>query len=93
LRASDKVLEIGTGCGYQAAVWLVAKDVFTIERRPELASGASPGLLGWAIRTRTFIAAMNPGDSGICSVRRNPRRAAAAKQFQAAPPQLAETGG
>jgi len=41
LRASDKVLEIGTGCGYQAAVLAcLAKDVFTIERRPELASGA-----------------------------------------------------
>ncbi len=41
LRASDKVLEIGTGCGYQAAVLAcLAKDVFPIERRPELASGA-----------------------------------------------------
>jgi protein-L-isoaspartate(D-aspartate) O-methyltransferase len=41
LRASDKVLEIGTGCGYQAAVLAcLAKDVFTIERRPELASSA-----------------------------------------------------
>src|SRR5260370_29148886 len=38
-------LEIGTGCGYQAAVLSrLAKEVFTIERRPELASGASEKL-------------------------------------------------
>jgi len=63
LRASDKVLEIGTGCGYQAAVLAcLAKDVFTIERRPELASGACARLARLAIRTRTFIAAMAPWD-------------------------------
>jgi protein-L-isoaspartate(D-aspartate) O-methyltransferase len=42
LQSGDRVLEIGTGCGYQAAVLSrVAKEVFTIERRPELASAAS----------------------------------------------------
>jgi protein-L-isoaspartate(D-aspartate) O-methyltransferase len=42
LRLNDRVLEIGTGCGYHAAVLsLLAKEVFTIERRPELASAAS----------------------------------------------------
>jgi protein-L-isoaspartate(D-aspartate) O-methyltransferase len=42
LRPGDRVLEIGTGCGYQAAVLSrLAKEVFTIERRPELASAAS----------------------------------------------------
>jgi protein-L-isoaspartate(D-aspartate) O-methyltransferase len=42
LQPGDRVLEIGTGCGYQAAVLSgLAKDVFTIERRPELASAAS----------------------------------------------------
>jgi protein-L-isoaspartate(D-aspartate) O-methyltransferase len=46
LRPSDRVLEIGTGCGYQAAVLSrLAKEVFTIERRPELASAASEKLL------------------------------------------------
>jgi protein-L-isoaspartate(D-aspartate) O-methyltransferase len=51
LRANDRVLEIGTGCGYQAAVLAcLAKDVFTIERRPELASSASARLarIGYA---------------------------------------------
>lgn len=45
LQPDDRVLEIGTGCGYQAAVLSqVAKEVFTIERRPELASAASEKL-------------------------------------------------
>jgi protein-L-isoaspartate(D-aspartate) O-methyltransferase len=51
LQASDRVLEIGTGCGYQAALLsCLAKEVFTIERRPELASNASARLarLGYA---------------------------------------------
>lgn len=51
LQPSDRVLEIGTGCGYQAAVLSrLVKEVFTIERRPELASAASAKLarLGYA---------------------------------------------
>jgi protein-L-isoaspartate(D-aspartate) O-methyltransferase len=51
LQPSDRVLEIGTGCGFQAAVLsLLAKEVFTIERRPELASAATATLarLGYA---------------------------------------------
>jgi protein-L-isoaspartate(D-aspartate) O-methyltransferase len=45
LQPGDRVLEIGTGCGYQAAVLSrLAREVFTIERRPELASSASAKL-------------------------------------------------
>ena len=45
LRSTDRALEIGAGCGYQAAVLsLLAKEVFTIERRAELASAASEKL-------------------------------------------------
>jgi protein-L-isoaspartate(D-aspartate) O-methyltransferase len=45
LQPHYRVLEIGTGCGYQAAVLSqLAKEVFTIERRPELASAASEKL-------------------------------------------------
>lgn len=50
LRPTDRALEIGAGCGYQAAVLSVlAKEVFTIERRAELASTASErlGRLGY----------------------------------------------
>src|SRR6516225_8456417 len=45
LQPGDRVLEIGTGSGYQAAVLsLLAREVFTIERRAELASAASEKL-------------------------------------------------
>src|SRR5205823_12364754 len=44
-QTSDRALEIATGCGYQAAVLsLLAKEVFTIQRQPELASTSSERL-------------------------------------------------
>lgn len=47
LRPTDRVLEVGTGCGYAAAVLarLVA-DVYTIERHESLALGARARLAG-----------------------------------------------
>jgi protein-L-isoaspartate(D-aspartate) O-methyltransferase len=45
LLPGERVLEIGTGCGYQAAVLSrLAMEVFTIERRVELAATASARL-------------------------------------------------
>ena len=45
LQPTDRALEIGAGCGYQAAVLsLLAKEIVTIERRAELASAASEKL-------------------------------------------------
>jgi protein-L-isoaspartate(D-aspartate) O-methyltransferase len=45
LRPGDRVLEIGTGCGYQAAVLSrLTKEVFTIECCTELATAASERL-------------------------------------------------
>jgi protein-L-isoaspartate(D-aspartate) O-methyltransferase len=42
LSGSEKVLEIGTGCGYQAAILsLLAKEVFTVECRASLATSAA----------------------------------------------------
>jgi protein-L-isoaspartate(D-aspartate) O-methyltransferase len=41
LQGTEKVLEIGTGCGYQAAILSqLAKEVYTIERLPSLAARA-----------------------------------------------------
>jgi len=51
LTGSENVLEIGTGCGYQAAiVSLLAKEVHTVEIVPELAQSAAERLprLGYA---------------------------------------------
>jgi protein-L-isoaspartate(D-aspartate) O-methyltransferase len=45
LTGNERVLEIGTGCGYQAAVLShLAKIVFTVESRSELASAAAARL-------------------------------------------------
>src|SRR5271170_7754551 len=45
LTGNERVLEIGTGCGYQAAILSrLAKIVFTIESRSELASSATARL-------------------------------------------------
>jgi protein-L-isoaspartate(D-aspartate) O-methyltransferase len=45
LKSTDRVLEIGAGCGYQAAILsALAKIVFTIETRAELATTASERL-------------------------------------------------
>ena len=56
LEPDHRVLEIGTGCGYQAAVLAeIAGQVFTIERVPELAAAAGERLaqLGYdTIRVR-----------------------------------------
>jgi protein-L-isoaspartate(D-aspartate) O-methyltransferase len=45
LSGTERVLEIGTGCGYQAAVLsCLTKEVFTVEMQPGLASGAETRL-------------------------------------------------
>lgn len=47
LAADERVLEIGTGSGYQAAVLsLLVREVITIERHPELARQAAERLRG-----------------------------------------------
>lgn len=45
LRPTDRVLEIGTGSGYQTAILCaIAREVFSIERDPELAQAAARNL-------------------------------------------------
>ncbi|MCC6952743.1 MAG: protein-L-isoaspartate(D-aspartate) O-methyltransferase [Deltaproteobacteria bacterium] len=41
LRDQDRVLEVGTGCGFAAAIFsCLAREVYSIERRPDLAEAA-----------------------------------------------------
>lgn len=45
LQGTEKALDVGTGCGYQAAILSVlCKEVFSIEYRPQLARGAADRL-------------------------------------------------
>jgi protein-L-isoaspartate(D-aspartate) O-methyltransferase len=45
LRGAEKVLEIGTGCGYQTAVLsLLSREVYSVEYRSELATSAAERL-------------------------------------------------
>lgn len=47
LKPTDKVLEIGTGCGYQTAILsLLAKDVYSVEIIPDLQKTAAERLTG-----------------------------------------------
>jgi len=51
LTGSERVLEIGTGCGYQAAVLsLITREVYTVEFLPDLAQAAADRIerLGFA---------------------------------------------
>jgi protein-L-isoaspartate(D-aspartate) O-methyltransferase len=51
LNANDRVLEIGTGCGYQTAILSsLSKEVYSVEIRPDLARAAAERLekLGYA---------------------------------------------
>src|SRR5271168_3637707 len=51
LQGTERVLEIGTGCGYQSALLaLLSREVFSVECRPELAATSAERLtrLGFA---------------------------------------------
>jgi protein-L-isoaspartate(D-aspartate) O-methyltransferase len=51
LQGGERVLEVGTGCGYQAAVLSeLAKEIYSVELRPELARAAGErlGRMGYA---------------------------------------------
>ena len=62
LEGREKVLEIGTGSGYQTAVLaLLAREVYTVERVPELAEAASPVLSELPVRTRNPLLSKKTG--------------------------------
>ena len=56
VRPDDRILEIGTGSGYQAAILAtLGARVLSIERFPDLAAAAPPGSSrsGWSIGSRS----------------------------------------
>lgn len=56
LKGNERVLEIGTGSGYQAAILsLLAKEVYTIERIPELAKQAKKNLKRAGFSKNIFV--------------------------------------
>jgi protein-L-isoaspartate(D-aspartate) O-methyltransferase len=63
---SARVLEIGTGSGYQAAILSrIAREVLSIERQPELAAAARDRLLGLGCTNVTVI--VGDGSVGLSS--------------------------
>jgi protein-L-isoaspartate(D-aspartate) O-methyltransferase len=73
LKGDEKLLEIGTGSGYQAALLsILAREVVSVERLPRLAESAAKRLqeLGYAnvrvhLRTRRSVAGEAPCDAII----------------------------
>ena len=73
----DRVLEIGTGSGYQAACWRrSAACVTSIERDPDLAlDGHGPAAASWATATASSPRRRRqPRGAGRRAVGRHPRR-------------------
>jgi protein-L-isoaspartate(D-aspartate) O-methyltransferase len=67
LKGSEKVLEIGTGSGYQAAILAeIAKEVYTVERVASLGEKAERILESWV--TPIFISKSSTAPSGGRSI-------------------------
>ena len=95
-RAGDRVLEIGTGSGYQAAILaMLGAAVLTIERQPELAALARERLarlgLGGAVEVR--IGDGSVGDAGGRAVGRDHRDRRRAVDPRLAPRAAVADGG
>jgi protein-L-isoaspartate(D-aspartate) O-methyltransferase len=59
LTGSERVLEVGAGLGYQAAVLArLAREVWSVERRVDLAEAAAANLRSQAVENATVV----PGD-------------------------------
>ena len=66
LNGTERVLEVGTGLGYQAAILArLAREVWTIERRPELADAAANNLA--AHRVENVHVELADGSDGLAA--------------------------
>jgi len=63
-RASDRVLDVGTGSGYHAALLaLLAEHVWTIERHPTLSAAAQRAIAELGLDNLTFV--VGDGSQGL----------------------------
>jgi protein-L-isoaspartate(D-aspartate) O-methyltransferase len=66
LEGSEHVLEVGTGLGYQAAILArLAREVWTLERRPELAEAAEGNLAAQGVRNVHVV--VTDGSTGLAT--------------------------
>jgi protein-L-isoaspartate(D-aspartate) O-methyltransferase len=64
LQGDERVLEVGAGLGYQAAVLAcLAREVWSVERRPELAAAARDNLAAQGLEHATVI--VGDGTEGL----------------------------
>jgi protein-L-isoaspartate(D-aspartate) O-methyltransferase len=64
LQGDERVLEVGAGLGYQAAVLAcLAREVWSVERRPELAAAARDNLAGQGVEHATVV--VGDGTEGL----------------------------
>src|SRR5688500_13775701 len=64
LHGDERVLEVGAGLGYQAAVLArLAHDVWSVERRPELAAAARDNLAGQGMENAAVV--LGDGTEGL----------------------------
>jgi protein-L-isoaspartate(D-aspartate) O-methyltransferase len=94
LRGEERVLEIGTGLGYQTAVLArLAREVWSVERRPALAAAAATNLAAQGIANAAVVVA--DGTEGLPAHAPYDAIVVAAAHLRVPPPladQLAPTG-
>lgn len=87
LRGEERVLEVGTGSGYSTAiVALLAAEVISIERHPELASAAADAIADLALPGSGRIE-IRAGDGSLGAPDRAPFEAIAVHAAAPRPPQ------
>jgi protein-L-isoaspartate(D-aspartate) O-methyltransferase len=89
LRGDERVLEVGTGLGYQAALLArLAREVWSIERHPELAAAAAANLAGAGVDNARVV--VGDGSEGLPAQAPYDAIVVAAAHPQVPPPLVAQ---